>query len=492
MQGGLRLVATMLLLALGAGPALAQGHAPEGTTGAIPANPAAGLRANWGTFTDDLDGMRKRRLVRVIAPYSKTIFFIDKGEQLGTAAEWGQELERWLNKDARREIDRIRVTFVPTPRERLLSALIAGEGDIVIGNLTITDGRKLLVDFAAARQTKVREILVTGPAAPPIASLDDLGGKKLYVRVSSSYYEHLAALNARRAAQGQATIELIPADEHLESEDLLEMVSAGLLPYVFIDDHVAGIWAKVLSGLKLRPDIAINEGGEIAPAVRKNNPQLKALIDEFVRQHTAGSSFEAILRQRYYSDDRMVRRASSPQDMARFRELIGFFRRYGDRYGFNPLMITAQGYQESRLDQKVRMKSGAVGVMQLLPTTAKAIGVDGVDASAERNIEAGNKYMRHLIETYINDPAVDAQNQTLFAFAAYNAGPGNLKKFRARAVEMGLNPNVWFDNVENAAAAIIGRETVQYVSNVYKYYVAYTLVDAEREQRVQAARPKAE
>jgi membrane-bound lytic murein transglycosylase MltF len=151
-------------------------------------------------------------------------------------------------------------------------------------------------------------------------------------------------------------------------------------------------------------------------------------------------------------------------------------------------MIIAQGYQESNLKQSLRSSSGAVGVMQMKPSTAsdKAVAISGIDQSAERNIQAGNKYLRYLIATYINDPDLDDKNRTLFAFAAYNAGPGGLKKFRAKAKKMGLDPNIWFENVENGAAAVIGRETVQYVSNIYKYYIAYNMLEQQQTVRAEA------
>jgi membrane-bound lytic murein transglycosylase MltF len=439
-------------------------------------------------WTGDFDGMRKRRVVRILVPYSKTIYFLDKGAEFGTAVELAEQFDQWINKTNKKEIDRVRIGLVPTPRDRLLDALNEGLGDIAAGNLTITPARLQKVDFAAPLVGDVREVLVTGPAAPQMSRIEDLAGKQLYLRVSSSYHEHVIALNAKLAAQGAAAIKIIPADEHLEDEDLLEMVNAGLLPYAIVDSQKAEIWAKIFSNLKLNKDIFVNEGGEIAWAIRKDSPLLKAEIDAFVGKNKVGTSFGNGLRKRYYTDDKMVRRAYAPEDMKRFDELIGFFRRYGAEYNFDHLMITAQGYQESHLDQSDRSKAGAVGVMQLLPSTAreKAIAIKGVESSAERNIEAGNKYLRYLIETYINDPAVDAKNQTLFAFAAYNAGPGNLKKFRERATKMGLNPNIWFDNVENAAAAIIGRETVQYVSNIYKYYIAYSLVEQQQDSSTKA------
>ncbi|MGB7832309.1 MAG: transglycosylase SLT domain-containing protein [Xanthobacteraceae bacterium] len=174
--------------------------------------------------------------------------------------------------------------------------------------------------------------------------------------------------------------------------------------------------------------------------------------------------------------------------MQAFNELVGFFKRYGDQYGFDYLMIEAQGYQESALNQAERSSAGAVGIMQMKPSSAREpeIAIEGIEQSAERNIEAGNKYLRSIISKYLNDPSLDPKNQTLFAFAAYNAGPNRLRQFRDKAKAMGLNPNIWFGNVENAAAAIVGRETVQYVSNVYKYFIAYSLVTHQMDENVNA------
>jgi membrane-bound lytic murein transglycosylase MltF len=441
-----------------------------------------------GAWTGDFDGLKDRRLIRILVPYSKTIYFIDKGEQLGVAVEAGEALGEWLNKGKKKETDRIRIEFIPTPRDKLLSALNNGLGDIVAGNLTITPSRLREVDFTKAGMGDVREILVTGPAAPDIATIENLAGKELYVRKSSSYYEHLVALNSKFAARGLAAIKIVFADEDLEDEDLLEMINAGLLPYVIVDNHKANIWSKVFTRLKLRDDIFINEGGEIAWAIRKNSPLLKAELDAFVEKNRVGTNFGSILRKRYYTDQKMLRRAFAPEDQKRFNELVEFFRRYAAEYDFDYLMILAQGYQESRLNQSDRSSRGAVGIMQIKPSTAreKAIAISGIDKSAEKNIQAGNKYLRYLIVTYINDPGIDAKNQTLFAFAAYNAGPGNLKKFRAKAQQMGLDPNIWFGNVENAAGVIIGRETVQYVSNIYKYYIAYSLVEKQMAEKAQA------
>ncbi|HEV7257192.1 MAG TPA: lytic transglycosylase F [Bosea sp. (in: a-proteobacteria)] len=430
-------------------------------------------------WTGDLDGMLERRVIRILVPYSKTLFFIDRGRQLGVVAELGQRFQTWINARHKTKALAITVAFVPVPRGDFERALKEGRGDIVAGNLTITPERLALADFAEPWMSNVKEVVVTGPSAPALNSLEDLAGREVYVRESSSYAAHLREMSKGFEAKGLKPIMLKPADENLEDEDILEMVGAGLLPFAVVDDHKAALWSLVFPTLKVRPDLAINSGGSVAWAFRKNSPQLKEELAAFVREHKLGTAFGNDTKRRYFDSDRVVRDAYSPEDRKRFRDLVSLFRTQGEAYQFDWLMLMAQGYQESQLDQSRRSHRGAVGVMQLLPKTAaaKPIGITGVDKDAGRNIQAGAAYMRHITETYIaKDPAIDPRNRVLFAFAAYNAGPGNLRKFRRIAKEKGLDPNVWFGNVEHAAAQVVGRETVQYVSNIYKYFVAYSLL----------------
>ena len=120
--------------------------------------------------------------------------------------------------------------------------------------------------------------------------------------------------------------------------------------------------------------------------------------------------------------------------------------------------------------------------MQVLPETGKELNVGDI-TQIEPNTEAGVKYIRFMMEQYFAEEPMDELNKGLRTFAAYNAGPGRLRGLRKETEKRGLNPNVWFGNVEHVASERIGRETVQYVSNIYKYYVAYTLVLQQNEQR---------
>ncbi|TXI06261.1 MAG: lytic transglycosylase F [Rhizobium sp.] len=432
--------------------------------------------------------MKQRRIVRVLVPFSKTIYFVDKGRQFGTAVEFGTALEKVLNQDRKKQIEHIHVVFVPTPRDKLLAALNEGYGDIVMANLTITDERLKQVDFTDPLYDNAQEVLVTPSDSPAVSAIADLAGKRIAVRASSSYHEHLLALNKTLAAEGKPEIGIDLMDESLEDEDLMEMVNAGLLPGTIVDAYKADIWSHVFTSINVHHDVVLSSGGKIAWAIRKNSPQLKAELDAFVGSHKIGTTFGNILKNSYFRQDKIVKRAYSPSDVERFQRLVEIFRKYGGTYSFDYLMLMAQGYQESQLDQAKRSPRGAVGIMQMLPTTArdKVIGISGIDKDPDRNVEAGAKYLRHLIDAYIGDQDLTPKDRQLFAFAAYNAGPGNLHRFRDKAKAMGLDPNIWFGNVENGAAAIVGRETVQYVSNIYKYYVAYSLLVARMDERKKA------
>lgn len=459
---------------------------------------AAGVRAQeapdmpgFKTWTGDFDGIAERRVVRILVPYSKTIYFIDGGQQLGTAVELGTALETWLNEKfkKKKETEKFRVAYVPVTRSELLPALVEGRGDVVSADLTITPARQAIIDFADPLASGVMETLVTGPAAPPVTSLDDLGGKEIFVRKTSSYYEHLTALNAERKQAGKPEILVKEIDENLEDEDILEMVNAGLLPWAVADRFNARIWAEVFDKLTVRDDIAISTGGDLAFGIRKDSPKLKEVLGGFVKEHKVGTTFGNILKKRYYQSDKMVRTAYAPAEIAKFQALRLLFQTYAEQYNFDPLLLAAQGYQESQLDQSQRSPRGAVGIMQLLPSTAadKAVGITGIGESEERNIEAGAKYLRHLSEVYITDTGPRPLDRMLLTLAAYNAGPGNLRKFRKAATDMGLDPDVWFGNVENGAAKIVGRETVQYVGNIYKYYIAYSMYADRLAERKDAA-----
>jgi len=425
----------------------------------------------------DFDGMAKRRMIRALVVYSKTFYFLDQGRQRGATYELLKQFEKLINKRLKTKTLKLRVLFIPVRRDQLIPWLMDGRGDIAAANLTITPQRQSQVDFSDPLISGVKELLVTGPAAPPVKSLDDLAGKEIHVRPSSSYYESLTQLNKSFQQTGKPKMNLVAADETFEDEDLLEMVNAGLIPMIVMDSHKAQFWKQIFDDITVHPTIAVRNGGEIAWCFRKDSPKLKAVVNEFVKGHKKGTLLGNIILKRYLRDTKYVQNSLSQKELDKFEAMLALFEKYAGQYDFDYLMVSAQAYQESGLDQKKRSPAGAVGVMQLLPTTAADpnVGIPDIE-KLEKNIHAGTKYLRFIVDRYYKDEPMDDVNRMLFAFASYNAGPARVSDLRKKTAEMGLNPNVWFHNVEVAAAKNIGRETVQYVSNIYKYYIAYRMI----------------
>jgi membrane-bound lytic murein transglycosylase MltF len=432
----------------------------------------------------DLDGMIKRGIIRALVVYSKTNYFLDGPQERGITYENLKNFEKLLNKKIKSRHIKVHVVLIPVRRDQLLSDLEKGRGDIAAAMLTETPHRLKKVDFADPFYDKAKEVVVTSPSAPAIKSLDDLSGKTVFVRKSSSYYQSLQKLNQRFAKQGKAPVVIDPADENLETEDILEMVNADLVRITVADDYLVGLWNKIFTDLKVHPQAALRSGGRIAWALRRGCPQLKQLINEHVKANKRGTLMGNILIKRYLKDTKWARNALAPKDVERFKRMADLFKQYSDKYRFDWLMIAALAYQESRLNQDLRSPAGAVGVMQILPSTAAAAPVEIPDIQKlEKNVHAGVKYLRHIYQERFEGSDVSELNRVLLTFASYNAGPNKVESMRRKAREMGLDPNVWFRNVEVVAAKVIGRETVQYVSNIFKYYIAYKQISQRYQVR---------
>jgi membrane-bound lytic murein transglycosylase MltF len=432
-----------------------------------------GLSNQW---TGDLDVMVQKRMVRVLTVYGLGRYFVEDGQEKGITYELFKLLEDALNKRYQKKHIRIHVVFIPVARDELIPALIEGRGDIAAAGLTMTRERDELIDFTDPVTRELSEILVTGPGAPAIESIEDLSGREVYVRASSSYRSSLDTVNSRFVGMGLEPVGIREISEFLEDEDLLEMVNSGALEWAIVDDYKARNWTGAFENLVVREDIVFRSGGQIAFAIREESPQLLAFLNEFVKGHRQGTLKGNILINRWFRDFDWTKNALGADDYERFLNVVNIFEKYGDQYGIDYLIVTAQGYQESRLNQSARSRAGAIGIMQLLPSTAadRNVGIPDI-TDAEANIHAGVRYLNFIRDRYFRDSGMDAFNQTLFALAAYNAGPARVAKLRNKAEQQGYDPNLWFDNVEIIAAREIGRETVQYVSNIVKYYVVYRL-----------------
>jgi membrane-bound lytic murein transglycosylase MltF len=440
------------------------------------------LTAGW---TGDLDGMVDRRVIRTLVVGGGPQFFYYRGKPRGMIVELLQLLQADVNTVLDRRLQQVEIVPMPVSRDRLIPALLSGQADLVAADLTITENRSALVDFSVPVVRNVDEIVVFGPGmGEGVASIDDLAGHNLYVRRSSSYHEHLVALNQEFAARGLAAVTITEANESLRVEDILEMVNAGLVRGTVIDNYKAKYWSALLTDMEIREDLVIHGGGEIAWAFRKGSPQLASVVNDFVKGHRQGTLIGNVLINRYMENLQWVRQSTSDDDFEKLRSVLELFRSSGQETGLDPLMLAAQAYQESELDHSKVSPAGAIGMMQIKPSTAadRNVGVDDISTPAE-NIRAGAIYMRFLMDRYFSDAGITPMQRWFFGLAAYNAGPARIQRLRNQAASEGLNPDVWQDNVEYVVARKIGRETVRYVGNIFKYYVAYRLAFEQRAER---------
>jgi membrane-bound lytic murein transglycosylase MltF len=433
-------------------------------------------------FTGDFDAQVARRLIRVGVTFNRTHYFIDKGEQRGLTYESVKLFEDDLNKAHKTGNLKVNVVFVPLPRDQLYPALINGKVDMVAAMVTVTPEREKLVAFSDPTRTNVNEVVVTAPGAKPIATLDDLAGREVFIRKLSIYNETVVGLNAQLKARGKPPVIVKEAPEVFEDDDLLEMVNAGLVDATIVDDYLADFWVTVFKELTVHKDVPVRTGGTLAVAMRKENPKLREAVNAWMKKHGEGDAFRNTIERRYLVTGKFAKNAASAAERKKLEAIRDLFKKYGAQYNVDYLLMAAQGYQESTLDQSARNPSGAIGVMQVLPSTAKDLKVGDITQIGP-NVHAGVKYIRFMMDEYYADDPMDPLNKGLMTFAAYNAGPGRIRGLRREAEKRGLDPNVWFGNVERVASEKIGRETVQYVSNIYKYYVAYKLVSEQVQAR---------
>jgi membrane-bound lytic murein transglycosylase MltF len=436
------------------------------------------------SYADDLDGLLERKYIRILTTYNRTNFFLAHGKLRGFEYALLRQYQKTLNKGVTRRELQIVFEFIPVARDRLIPDLVEGYGDIAAAGLTVTPERQKQVDFTTPYLTGIDEVLVTHKSVPPVQDVAALSGHGVFVRRSSSYYESLLDLNRQLNAQGMRPVRIVPADENLETEDILELVNSGAITRTVCDSHIAAAWAEILTDIRVAGDVTLRRGGDIAWAVRKTSPALKASLDRFAGAHRKGTRLGNIFFKRYYENTTWIKNPLAGVSGKQLAAYGPLFRKYASRYGFDWRLISAMAYQESGFDQKKVSPQGAVGIMQVRPETAAdpRVGIPDV-TRVEDNIRAGVKYLSFLRDHYFSDPEILPRDRVRFSLAAYNAGPVKMRRARTTAGKMNLDPNRWFRNVEMAMLKIVGQETVRYVSNINKYYVIYTNAYQQVEKR---------
>ena len=422
----------------------------------------------------DLPEMMESQYIRVLTTINHTNFFLDGPNPHGYEYSLLKQYERRLNKGKSRRKLRTVLEFIPVPRDKLFEYLVNGYGDIAAAGLTITPRRRLRVDFTNPYLSDISEILVTHKDAEPINNRDEMSGREVYIRKSSSYFESVTVLNNLLKLKGMEPVRIVDADENLETEDILEMVNSGAIEMTVCDSHIAEIWSKALPDIRLHSDITFRRGGNIAWAIRKGSPELLQSLNSFIRDHKKGTLMGNMFFNRYYEKMNWIKNPLSGKLEIKAAEYKPIIQKYSAQYGFDWKLILSMAFQESGLNNKKKSPKGAVGLMQIKPSTAEdpIVGIKNIN-KLENNIHAAVKYLDFIRRRYFTEKDILPRDQVRFTLAAYNAGPAKINRARHKAKNMNLDPNRWFRNVEIAVLRDVGQETVKYVSNINKYFVIY-------------------
>ncbi|WP_241759421.1 transporter substrate-binding domain-containing protein [Pyxidicoccus parkwayensis] len=430
--------------------------------------------------TVDLDGIRKRGVLRVLTRNSPVTYFLHRGEQAGFDYQMAKLAAEALK--VRLEV------VVPPTYEELLAWLKEGRGDVIAAALTATEERAKQVAFSMP-YLYVDEVLVQKAGAGKPASLDALKGQAIHLRKSSSHFANLSAL----AAQHGFT--LVEEPEDMDTETLIDRVARGEIPYTVTDSHILAaerVYRDDVEAAMTLPGQGTPAGKDghygIAFAVRKESPKLKAFLDGFVKKTYRGVEYN-VARRRYFEGHRdeapaTVETALGAGEISPYDPLV---QTYSARYGLDWRLMVAQMFQESRFNPKARSWVGAQGLFQVMPATGRELGFVKLE-DPDQGIHAGVKYMHQLIGRIA--PEIPFKQRLRFALAAYNAGLGHVLDARRIALEQGLDANRWFGNVEKAMLMLEkpkyyrrarhgfcrGTEPVKYVSEIQTRYGNYTEV----------------
>ena len=429
------------------------------------------------SFIGDLKEIKERRILRVLVSYNRTNFFHTSRGDRGIEHDLMKEFEKYLNRGPRKKRYKTHIVFLARPFEKLIPDLKAGFGDIAASGLTVTPERAINVDFTEPYITNIKEILISNKNNLAPKSLQELSGKQVIVVSNSSYIIHLEKTNQALGRLGLPAIEIVKADPLLESEDLLEMVNAGLFEYTVVDSHIAEIYQNIFPKIRIQNDFVFHYGGNIAWAINQNLPEFKNTLNQFIKKYAKpGKLLGNSLYKKYFKNPYWIKQPLSLNALDETPCLQYYFEKYSEFFDFDWYLIASQAYQESGFKQNLVSHANAVGIMQIKPSTAKSkiVNIPNI-YDLETNILAGIKYLAFIRDFYFTKPEYSKEDRINFTLAAYNAGPGRIRKLQRMAEARGLDPHKWHYNVEVMARQVIGQETVNYVTKIQKTKIALKL-----------------
>ncbi len=433
----------------------------------------AGPQEAWqqGATVRDLAEIRRSGVLRVLVNQSRNSSGEVKGEAIGVEYTRLRAFEQYLNRDVTKGRSPIELKIVPKAKDQLLAALQRGEGDLVAPGELMDRKSTPGIGRSGAVVRDVALVVVTRQGQRTYRSAEALSGHSLALPAGSAAGPVIERLNRQLEQDKRAPIQLEWVDPTLAVEDVLEMVQAGIFPATVVEQTIAERWAKVMPKLRVEKRFVMGERDDMHWFVRKEAGMLRASADRFLAQYRAPANQDAAFVRVY----RPLYKVHHPLDAVgrqRLEKVRPTLQRYADEMSLDWLGLAALAFKESTLNPAARGASGATGLMQITPATARSMGVRDI-GNLDSNVQASARYLASIRREFFSSPRLNERERLAFILAAYNMGPQRVQSLRAEARRRGLNPNQWFFQVERIAMETVGMGVVSYVNSVNKYYLAY-------------------
>jgi len=424
-------------------------------------------------YKDDLAEIKKRKVLRVLTRNNAATYFLWRGELMGFEYELARRFAKRLG---------VRLEMIVTPsREALTQWLLEGKGDMIAASITIPKNSDNSPLRYSRPYDKVYELVVGRTVEDEVDDINALKGRSFHVRKSSSYWRTLSELNKNNGIG----LKIKTAPEFEETEEIISKVATGGYDLTLSDSNIMDIeltWRDDVKGI-------LNLGEEMTYGwvVREDTPKLLEAINNYIRKEYRGE-FYNITRRKYFEKSKTIKKRLEQRvdrgDNNALSPYDDYAKEYADIYRFDWRMVVAQMYQESRFDPNAKSWAGARGLMQIMPRTAKQLGIKNIK-DPKQSVKAGVKYLDWLRDRF--DAELSVKDRMWFTLAAYNAGAGHVHDARSLARKMGWESNRWFGNVERAMLLLSkrkyskkakhgyvrGSEPVKYVREIRDRYQAY-------------------
>lgn len=448
------------------------------------------------SFVADLNEIIARDTLRAITTYSSTTYFLYRGQPMGYEYELAKRFADYLDVELK--------MIIAEDLDDILDLLNTGKGDIVTNNLTITSERRTVVDFSYPLNFTHQVLVQRKPAnwrkmklhtieKELVRNPIELIGLDIHVREKSSYTSRL--FNLQEELGGEINIKYL--DGTITTDDIMKMVSQGEIDYTIADNNIAQINAAYYQNLDIRTTVGVMQ--QLAWAVRKSSPNLLKKLNQWIKNERKSSEFYVIYNKYYKNTRAFTTRVKSDfysRESNKISEYDAQIKKGANKLNWDWRFLASQVYQESRFDPKEKSWAGAVGLMQLMPKTAKSYGFQKL-TNPNINIKAGVAHLTYL-NNYWKKHIADSSERVKFILASYNAGQNHVQDARRLAELRGLNPNVWYNETEKAMLLksqkkyfnnpkvyygyCRGEEPVNYVKEIYERYYYYTEFIEEKPQ----------